>query len=130
MFKYIILIFAFFGSFNHVFSQGKVTIIAEDKVEEVENTRLNRRKNADVLVQGYRIFIGMTSARADAVKLQTDAQEKLGESFTPQVVYDEPNFKIYVGSLNNTVDADEAMAEIKKHYPNAKKIKMPVKIKK
>lgn len=130
MFKYIILIFAFFGSFNHVFSQGKVTIIAEDKVEEVENTRLNRRKNADVLVQGYRIFIGMTSARADAVKLQTDAQEKLGESFTPQVVYDEPNFKIYVGSFNNTVDADEAMAEIKKHYPNAKKIKMPVKIKK
>ena len=86
MFKYIILIFAFFGSFNHVFSQGKVTIIAEDKVEEVENSRLNRRKNAEVLVQGYRIFIGMTSARADAVKLQADAQEKLGESFTTQVV--------------------------------------------
>ena len=130
MFKYIILIFAFFGSFNQVFSQGKVTIIAEDKVEEVENSRLNRRKNAEVLVQGYRIFIGMTSARADAVKLQADAQEKLGESFTPQVVYDEPNFKIYVGSFNNTVDADEAMAEIRKHYPNAKKIKMPVKMKK
>lgn len=97
---------------------------------EIENTRLNRRKNADVLVQGYRIFIGMTSARADAVKLQSDAQEKLGESFTPQVVYDEPNFKIYVGSFHNSIDADEAMAEIKKHYPNAKKIKMPVKIKK
>jgi hypothetical protein len=130
MFKYIFLIFAFFVSFNHVFSQGKVSIIAEDKVVEIENTRLNRRKNADVLVQGYRIFIGMTSARADAVKLQSDAQEKLGESFTPQVVYDEPNFKIYVGSFHNSIDADEAMAEIKKHYPNAKKIKMPVKIKK
>lgn len=130
MFKYIILIFAFFGSFNHVFSQGKVTIVAEDKVEEVENNRLARRKNADVLVQGYRIFIGMTSARADAVKIQTEAQEKFGDTYSPQVVYDEPNFKIYIGSYNNSVEADEAIAEIRKHYPNAKKIKMPIKVKK
>lgn len=130
MFKYIILIFAVFGSFQFSFGQGKVTIIAEDKVEEVENTRLNRRKNADVLVQGFRIFIGMTSSRADAVKLQSEAQEKFGDSYTPQVVYDEPNFKIYVGSYNNSVDAEEAITEIRKHYPNAKKIKMPIKIKK
>ena len=130
MFKYIILIFAVFGSFQYSFGQGNVTIIAEDKVEEVENTRLNRRKNADVLVQGFRIFIGMTSSRADAVKLQSEAQEKFGDSYTPQVVYDEPNFKIYVGSYNNSVDAEEAITDIRKHYPNAKKIKMPIKIKK
>ncbi len=130
MFKYIILIFAFFGSFQHSFGQGKVTIIAEDKVEEIENTRLNRRKNADILVQGYRIFIGMTSSRSDAVKLQVEAQEKFEDAYTPQVVYDEPNFKIYIGSYNNSVDAEEAITEIKKHYPNAKKIKMPIKIKK
>lgn len=107
-----------------------MTIVAEDKVEEVENNRLARRKNADVLVQGYRIFIGMTSARADAVKIQTEAQEKFGDTYSPQVVYDEPNFKIYVGSYNNSVEADEAIAEIRKHYPNAKKIKMPIKVKK
>ena len=115
---------------NHSFAQGKVTIIAEDGIENLENTRIQRRKNADVLVQGFRIFIGMTSSRADAVKLQGEAQEKFQENYTPQVVYDEPNFKIYVGSYNNSAEADEALAEIRKSYPNAKKIKMPIKAKK
>lgn len=130
MFKYCIIFSAFFGCCNQAFSQGNVTIIAEDGIENLENSRIQRRKNADVLMQGFRIFIGMTSSRADAVKLQVEAQEKFQENFTPQVVYDEPNFKIYVGAYNNNTEADEALVEIRKSYPNAKKIKMPIKVKK
>ena len=130
MFKYCIIFFAFLGYYNQGFAQGNVTIIAEDGIENLENTRIQRRKNADVLVQGFRIFIGMTSSRADAVKLQGEAQEKIQETYAPQVVYDEPNFKIYIGAYNNSTEADEALAEIRRTYPNAKKIKMPIKAKK
>jgi hypothetical protein len=64
------------------------------------------------------------------VKLQGEAQEKIQETYAPQVVYDEPNFKIYIGAYNNNTEADEALAEIRRTYPNAKKIKMPIKAKK
>ena len=130
MFKYCIIFFAFLGYYNQGFTQGNVTIIAEDGIENLENTRIQRRKNADVLIQGFRIFIGMTSSRADAIKLQGEAQEKFQESYAPQVVYDEPNFKIYIGAYNNSTEADEALSEIRRTYPNAKKIKMPIKAKK
>ena len=130
MFNYCIIFFAFLGYYNQGFTQGNVTIIAEDGIENLENTRIQRRKNADVLVQGFRIFIGMTSSRADAVKLKGEAQEKFHETYAPQVVYDEPNFKIYVGAYNNNSEADDALTEIRKSYPNAKKIKMPIKAKK
>ena len=130
MFKYCIIFLAFLAYHNQGFAQGNVTIIAEDGIENLENTRIQRRKNADVLVQGFRIFIGMTSSRADAVKLQGEAQEKFHETYAPQVVYDEPNFKIYVGAYNNNSEADDALTEIRKSYPNAKKIKMPIKAKK
>lgn len=130
MFKYCIIFLAFLVYHNQGFAQGNVTIIAEDGIENLENTRIQRRKNADVLVQGFRIFIGMTSSRADAVKLQGEAQEKFHETYAPQVVYDEPNFKIYVGAYNNNSEADDALTEIRKSYPNAKKIKMPIKAKK
>ena len=66
----------------------------------------------------------MTSSRADALKLQGEAQEKFQESYAPQVVYDEPNFKIYIGAYNNSTEADEALAEIRRTYPNAKKNKI------
>ena len=130
MFKFCIIFLAFLAYHNQGFTQGNVTIIAEDGIENLENTHIQRRKNADVLVQGFRIFIGMTSSRADAVKLQREAQEKFHETYAPQVVYDEPNFKIYVGAYNNNSEADDALTEIRKSYPNAKKIKMPIKAKK
>ena len=127
MFKIAILILGLFILPNVGFAQGKVTLVVEDEVARLENARIQRRKNADVLVQGYRIFIGMTSLRNDASKIQSEAQEHFADNFIAHVVYDEPNFKIYVGSYNNSNEADEALIEIRKFYPNAKKIKMPIK---
>ena len=127
MFKFAILILGLYLVPNVSFAQGKVTLIVEDEVSKLESSRIQRRKNADVLVQGYRIFIGMTSSKSDASKIQSEAQEHFGDNFIAHVVYDEPNFKIYVGSYNNSNEADDAMSEIRKFYPNAKKIKMPIK---
>lgn len=127
MFKSVAIIIGLYLLPNAILAQGKVSIIEEEEVSRIENSRIQRRKNADVLVQGYRIFIGMASSRGDAAKLQSEAQEHFGDKFIAHVVYDEPNFKIYVGSYNNSAEADDAMGEIRKFYPNAKKIKMPVK---
>ena len=130
MFKKI-FIGAFIGlSFGNGWGQGKVTIIAEDVVEKAENARVQSRKSGEQTVQGFRILIGIKTTRAEANKLQSEAQEQFADNYTAQVIYDEPNFKIYAGAYTNATDCDDALAEIRKFYPNAKKIKMPVKTQK
>ena len=79
MFKFAALILGLYLLPNVSFAQGKVTLVVEDEVARLENSRIQRRKNADVLVQGYRIFIGMTSSRSDASKIQSEAQEHFGD---------------------------------------------------
>lgn len=130
MFKKIFIGVLFASSFVRVWGQGKVTIIAEDIVEKAENARIQGRKSGEQTVQGFRILIGIKTTRAEANKLQTEAQEQFADNFTAHVIYDEPNFKIYAGAYTNSTDCDEALAEIRKFYPNAKKIKMPVKTQK
>ena len=120
------LFLLFWGCFD-AFAQ--VQIIAEESVINAEKARHTRRSSEDHIVAGYRIFIGMRSNRADANLLKMEVDEKLDSTFTAQIIYDEPNFKVYVGAYPNNAEADEAMAEIRKVYSNAKKIRMPIPFK-
>ena len=110
-----------------VAAQGKVKIVADEAVVKAENNRLQNRRSDEKLVQGYRILIGFTSTKEKAEQLKSDAQKVFEDRFSPQLVYDEPNFKIYVGAYTNAAEADEALGEIRRDYPNAKKIKLPIK---
>lgn len=120
------LFLLFWGCFD---AYSQVQIIAEESVINAEKARFNRRSAEDHIVAGFRIFIGMRSNRADANLLKQEVDEKLDSLFTSQIIYDEPNFKVYVGAYSNNNEADAAMAEIRKYYSNAKKIRMPIPFK-
>lgn len=113
-----------------LYGQGKVTIVAEDAVLQAENHRQQKRSADDHEVMGYRIFIGMFPTRSQALEFKVQADEKLLPDYESQVVYDEPNFKIYVGQYASNTEADAAYADVKKLFHNAKKIRMAIKIKK
>ncbi len=115
---------------GYLYGQGKVTIIAEDAVVQAENQRMQKRNNDDHEVMGYRIFIGMFPTRSQALEFKVQADEKLLPDYESQVIYDEPNFKIYVGQYPSNTEADAAYADVKKLFHNAKKIRMSIKIKK
>ncbi len=110
--------------------QSKTVIIAEESVVQAEAARKERRSSEEHLVHGYRIFIGMSSTRHEAVEIKTAADEQLEYKFPVQVVYDEPNFKVYIGNYTSATELEGDYSEIRKVYPNAKKIRMPVKVKK
>ncbi len=120
------LFLLFWGCFD-AFAQ--VQIIAEESVINAEKARFNRRSSEDIIVSGYRIFVGMRSNRADANLLKQEVDEKLDSLYTSQIIYDEPNFKVYIGAYPNNNEAEEAMAEIRQYYPNVKKIRMPIPFK-
>jgi hypothetical protein len=42
------------------------------------------------------------------------------------LIYDEPNFKVYVGTFATAAEADAALADVKKEFPNARKLRMQI----
>jgi hypothetical protein len=105
-----------------VSAQGHVTVEVEPSVKEMEETRTARRKANSDKVRGYRILIGFFSTRAEAEALKEQAQDPFGAKYGVTVIYDEPNFKVYVGQFTLSDDADAALVEIRRKFSSATRI--------
>jgi hypothetical protein len=42
------------------------------------------------------------------------------------LIYDEPNFKVYIGAFTTAAEADAALADIKKEFPTARKLRLQI----
>ena len=73
---------------------------------------------------GYRIFVGFSAKRVDATEILTKAEEKFSETHWAVLIYDEPNFKVYVGTFATATEADAALVDVKREFPNARKLRM------
>jgi len=112
----------FAGFAREASAQGQVVVEVEPSVKEMEETRTARRKANSDKVRGYRILIGFFSSRAEAEALKEQAQEPFGGKYGVTVIYDEPNFKVYVGQFTLSDDADAALVEIRRKFSSATRI--------
>ena len=83
-------------------------------------------KSSDKKIGGYRIFIGFSAKRAEATEIQKKADELFGSTYGALLIYDEPNFKVYVGAFSTAAEADAALPEIKKEFPTARKLRLQI----
>ncbi len=111
-----------FGFIQDAKAQGHVVVEVEPTVKEMEETRTARRKANSDKVRGYRILIGFFSSRAEAEALKEQAMEPFGGKYGVTVIYDEPNFKVYVGQFTLSDDADAALVEIRRKFSGATRI--------
>jgi cell division protein FtsN len=118
----LFILLAFPMTQQEVVAQGRVEIEVEPTVKEMEETRTARRKANSDKVRGYRILIGFFSSRAQAEALKEEAMESFGSKYGVTVMYDEPNFKVYVGQFTLSDDADAALVEIRKKFSGATRI--------
>jgi hypothetical protein len=118
---FILLLFSLFN-IQTVRAQGKVEIIVEPEIKEAENERISRRKAASEKTRGYRIMIGFYSNRAQAEAIRAEAARLYGSRYGVTIIYDEPNFKVYVGEFTQAESADDALADVRKRYPGATRI--------
>jgi hypothetical protein len=107
---------------HSLLSQGKVDIIAEEEVQEAEQKRLERREANNGKVKGYRIMVGFYGNRAEAEALRSEAAEYFESTYGVKMIYDEPNFKVYVGAFTSADEADEALVVIRKKFRGATRI--------
>ncbi|MBM3399983.1 MAG: SPOR domain-containing protein [Bacteroidetes bacterium] len=110
------------GFMQEAKAQGQVVVEVEPSVKEMEETRTALRKANSDKVRGYRILIGFFSSKAEAEALKEQALEPFGGKYGVTVIYDEPNFKVYVGQFTLSDDADVALVEIRRKFSGATRI--------
>ena len=107
-------------------AKSQVVYDVEPAVESMEKARKERTKSSNKKISGYRIFVGFSSKRAEATEIQKKADEIFGSTYGALLIYDEPNFKVYIGAFTTAAEADAALADIKKEFPTARKLRLQI----
>lgn len=90
--------------------------IINDLVEKKHKMQANNELKGTYRLQ---IFSGSLN---NAKKTRSDYSE-LDLDIESVIVYEEPNYKVWVGNFRNRIQADRTYTKIKKDYPNALIIK-------
>lgn len=94
--------------------QGTVTINQDQKISRL----LDLKKEMNRAETRYKIQIYNGGNRTNAYQAQT-AFRNAFTNWRSQIVYEPPNFKIWVGNFRTRLEADRAIKRIKKEFPNA-----------
>ncbi len=94
---------------------GSLTINQDERINELLNLKKEIDKNDS---ERYKIQIYSGNSRSSAYKAQDDFTAKYSNVKT-KVVYEEPNFKTWVGNYRTKIEADRAIRQIKKDFSNA-----------
>ena len=103
--------------------EGEVTIQQDPLIKQMvnEHAKLNRALNYYV---GYRIFIfTVSSATNNDAREQAYSIKHTFEQDHPNipcyVIYNSPDFKVYVGDFRRKIDAMNFERTLKKQFPNS-----------
>lgn len=100
-----------------IYSQeGKVKVNQDKNIEVLLKLKKEMNKT-DNLIDRYKVQI-YSGNRSDA----EEAESKFNTAFTTwhsNMVYEYPNFKIWVGSFTTRLEADRALKEIKTKFSGA-----------
>lgn len=104
------------------FGQGSVEVIADPAVEKLMATRLAQRQASGGKIPGYRILLAYSGSRATAERQAEEARLHYMGKYDIVVMYDEPNFKVYLGEYRQRWEADVVLREVQKQYRGARVI--------
>lgn len=121
-----VLFFAAIFLGGNAFSQAETRIKEDASITRMREKRQSYRESNEYKFEGYRIFVNIFSNRRDAIKFQKDFNQRFTGKAHCQIIYDEPNFKIYAGTYALKAEAESILARVRQAYPTAKIIKMPI----
>jgi hypothetical protein len=110
-----LIVFFFAATFSQ-FAQSKLTSSELSKVEELIDKKHELESNNE-LKSTYKIQI--FSGALEKAKENQTLLETMDLNLTSRIVYQTPNYKVWIGSFRNRIQADRAKEKIKSEYPNA-----------
>ena len=113
IFVFQILTFILFGCLNAYAQTGNVEIIQSVDIEKVIEIKKEINKNISMLrIQIY------NGNREDAQTIKEKFERHEIDSIV-DIVYETPNYKIWVGQYINQLEADRKLLEIRKYFSDA-----------
>ena len=111
--KRVVLILAFLAIGNQTFAQdGRVTIDQDSDITKLLEYKKDV-KTADL----YKIQLDFGS-RSEAMALRQKFRNTFSQ-WPSELVYETPNYKVWVGNFNTRLEADIALLKIKKKFSKA-----------
>ncbi len=107
---------------------AQVEIIAEPGVERLLKNRLNERVLNGGKVPGFRVLVAYSNSRGAATIQTEDARRAFGTKYEVLQIYDEPNFKVYVGAFRYRWEAELALQDIQKKYRGARVVQDEIRL--
>ncbi|MQP51717.1 MULTISPECIES: SPOR domain-containing protein [unclassified Flavobacterium] len=121
--KHNLLYFFIVSSFLCIKSNGqdaKASVSVDPKIDQLlkEKRKLN---NSLFLNEGYKIQIFYGNSEDSKKKLQEFNREF--KDLDSTIVFNSPNYKVWVGNFKTRIEVERVMIDIKKKYPSALIIK-------
>ena len=113
LFTFTAFMFAFNLEMNA--QQGNVNIQQNEKIEKLMEVKAELNKNNQIRDRYViQLFYGDNGEANDVIKKYRDLY-----SYSSQITYEAPNYKVWVGNFRNRLEADRALIKIKDNFPAA-----------
>lgn len=100
--------------------EAKINIQQNPKFEQLLNEK--RKINSSITVnESYKIQI--YSGVSEKAKSTLNECKQLFTDLDGTIVFNTPNYKVWIGNFKSRIEAERNLVEIKKNYPNAFLIK-------
>ena len=109
----VIFICLLFSCFPILSQNGKITVNQSSKLDSV----IKLKKELNGKVQNLRIQI-FNGDRDDAELVMKEYLEIFNDT-SASIIYETPNYKIWVGNFYNQLEADKKLIEIRKKFRSA-----------
>ena len=109
----VIFICLLFSCFPILSQNGKITVNQSSKIDSI----IKLKKELNSKVQSLRIQI-FNGDRENAELVMKEYLEIFNDT-SANIIYETPNYKIWVGNFYNQLDADKKLIEIRKKFRSA-----------
>ncbi|MFV8368436.1 SPOR domain-containing protein [Flavobacterium sp. LB2R40] len=108
----ITICFSFFKASGQ---DGKITVKQDKKFEQLL-TEKRKTNLSNAVNDGYKIQI--FSGESEKAKNTLNEFRQEFNSIDGTIIFNTPNYKVWVGNFNTRIEAERNLIEIKKRYPN------------
>lgn len=109
-------VLAFYLAGNSCFAQAKLNASELNTVQKLIKEKHQLEANHE-LKSTYKLQIFSSRSLDEAKQTQEDFHA-LGHTTKSKIIYQTPNYKVWIGNYRNRIQADRALEKIKSEYPN------------
>ncbi|MCH8535367.1 MAG: SPOR domain-containing protein [Flavobacteriaceae bacterium] len=116
-FQYFLIIILFPLTFQSLYSQNRTTEIQPNDLKELLKIR-QKLERENKLKEAYKIQI-FSGDLEEAKQIKKEFDKNIDFTWESKMIFETPNYKVWVGHYRNRLEADRALALIIEEFEDA-----------